>query len=181
MGRSNLAGEASRGEPASRNASEPGSASLHQSRAASLPDLRKPDTRREAMGASTGGALRGERGRRVGTDRSRNLGDPAGWGSEFSNDPRERHNPGSGPVRESDWPIVAKKRVTTVERRGRNVSASCKKGRIPLGLRRLRILWTAARGSELPETFSPETRTSQGVKWGRLWGRPHECPVAKLS
>jgi hypothetical protein len=63
----------------SRNTSEPDSASLCEPRAASLADVMKPDTGGEAMGASNRRALRGGWGRRIGTDQSRNLGDPAEW------------------------------------------------------------------------------------------------------
>jgi hypothetical protein len=66
------------------------------------------------------GAFRGERGQRVGTDQSRSLGDPARRGGVDPRRSRGKHNPGSGPERESERPIVAKKRVTTVERRGRS-------------------------------------------------------------
>ena len=47
---------------------EPVSASLHQSKVASLPDLLKPVTDQEATGMCTGWAFRGERGRRVSKD-----------------------------------------------------------------------------------------------------------------
>jgi hypothetical protein len=50
VGGSNLAGEALEGEPASRSASEPDSASLRRLRAAKLPDLTKPATGDEGMG-----------------------------------------------------------------------------------------------------------------------------------
>ena len=51
-------------------------------------------------------------------------GRPVGMGMKrvCPNAPRGRHNCGGGPVRESERPIVAKKRVTTVERRGRDES-----------------------------------------------------------
>jgi hypothetical protein len=39
----------------------------------------KPDTRREAMGDSSGGTSRGGRGWRAEKDRPRNLGDPTAW------------------------------------------------------------------------------------------------------
>jgi len=63
----------------SRNASEPDSASLCKVRAANLPDVMKPDTGGEVMGESSRRALRGGWGWRMGTDQSRNLGDPAEW------------------------------------------------------------------------------------------------------
>jgi len=47
---------------------EPVSASLHQSKVASLPKVLKPVTDQEATGMGTGRAFRGERGRRVSTD-----------------------------------------------------------------------------------------------------------------
>ena len=67
-------------EPASRSASEPVPASLHNLRAANLPDERKPDTRREEIFTSNGGPLRGERGQRAGK-----VG-LAGWEAERSGD-----------------------------------------------------------------------------------------------
>jgi len=78
----------------------------------------KPAASDEAMGASSRWACRGERGQRVETDRPRNLGDPAGWRRRRRQRSEGIHNLGSGPDRESDRPIVAGKRVTTVERRG---------------------------------------------------------------
>ena len=63
-------------EPASRSASEPTSASLHQSRAANLSEKPKPATRREAMFTSSGGAFRGERGQRAGKVGLGRLGGP---------------------------------------------------------------------------------------------------------
>jgi hypothetical protein len=47
---------------------EPVSASLHQLKVASLPELLKPVTDQEATGICTGRAFRGERGRRVSKD-----------------------------------------------------------------------------------------------------------------
>ena len=47
---------------------EPVSASLHQLKVASLPELLKPVTDQEATGIGTGRAFRGERGRRVSKD-----------------------------------------------------------------------------------------------------------------
>jgi hypothetical protein len=49
---------------------EPVSASLHQSKVASLPKVLKPVTDQEAMGMGTDRAFRGERGRRVSKDRT---------------------------------------------------------------------------------------------------------------
>lgn len=57
----------------------------------------------------------------MGTERPRNLGDPAQRDGLCVGGPAGRHNRiGGGCGRESDWPIVARKRVTTVERRGRS-------------------------------------------------------------
>ncbi len=79
VSRSNPAGGNRGSKPASRSASEPDSASLFKLRAAKLPDLMKPDTGGEVMGASSRRALRGGWGRRMGIDQSKNLGDPAEW------------------------------------------------------------------------------------------------------
>lgn len=117
VSRSNPAGEALGGEPASRSGSEPGSASVHNLSVASLPNELKPAIGGEETSASTRRTLRGERGQRAGTDRSRNLGDPPEWGRRPQR--REgRHNLPEGSGRESDRPIVARKRVMTEERRG---------------------------------------------------------------
>jgi hypothetical protein len=66
-------------EPASRSASEPKSASLHQVRVASLPDQLKPAIRGEGTFISSAGTLRGERGQRAGKVRLGSLGDPGAW------------------------------------------------------------------------------------------------------
>src|ERR1039458_102945 len=66
-----------------------------QLRAAKLPYVMKPDTGGEAMGASSHRALRGGWGRRMGTDQSRNLGDPAEWSAQAGQRPRGIHNPGA--------------------------------------------------------------------------------------
>ena len=63
-------------EPASRSASEPETASLHQVRVANLSDVPKPEIRREAMFISSGGTLRGQRGQRAGKVGLGRLGDP---------------------------------------------------------------------------------------------------------
>ena len=77
--RGNPFGEASKGEPVSRSASEPVSASLKVKELASPPYRMKPDdTGDEAMGRCSRRSSRGERGQRAGKDQPRNLGDPAG-------------------------------------------------------------------------------------------------------
>jgi hypothetical protein len=74
------------------------------------------------MSASTCSISRGRYGQRMWKGRSRNLGDPA--------ECRQRqhlggmNNPRRGSGRKSDGPIVARKRVTTVERRGLTVNMS---------------------------------------------------------
>ena len=81
--------------------------------------------------ASTCRTFRGGWGQRAGKDQSRNLGDPAG---------RERKRPtawresitANGPGRESERPIVARKRVTPVERRGLTGNMFCKRREIRL-------------------------------------------------
>jgi hypothetical protein len=113
-------GEASRGEPASRSASELEAASLHQAKVASLSEMMKPATDDEATGECSRRAFRGERRQRVGTERSRNLGDPAQVDEKCVRRRAGMHNCASGCGRESDRLIVARKRVTTVERRGRS-------------------------------------------------------------
>ena len=55
----------------------------------------------------------------MGTERPRNLGDPTPLDGLCVRRRAGMHNGASGGGRESDRPIVARKRVTTVERRGR--------------------------------------------------------------
>ncbi len=102
----------------SRSVSEPDSVSLRLVKAASLSKVRKPEISGEVMGASSRWAFRDGWGRRAETDRLRKLGGPAGW--ERSQPGAGRHNLFCGPGRESDRPIVAKKRLIPVERRGRS-------------------------------------------------------------
>lgn len=75
--RSNPQGEARRGEPASRNAIELDSASLHKVGAANLPDWTKPAIVGEAALVCSRRAPRGDWRQRAGKEKSRNLGDPA--------------------------------------------------------------------------------------------------------
>ncbi len=105
--RSNPQTEARNGEPASRNESELDSASLRYLRVAKLPEMLKPVIGGEETFASSRQALRGGWRRRVGKDNSRNLRGPTS---------------AKALGRESDGPIVAKKRLTRVERRGPTVS-----------------------------------------------------------
>jgi hypothetical protein len=75
--RSNPQGEARCGEPASRNAIELDSASLHKVGAANLPDWMKPAIVGEAALECSRWAPRGDWRQRVGKEKSSNLGDPA--------------------------------------------------------------------------------------------------------
>ena len=111
-------GEASGGEPASRSASELESASLRTVKVASLSEMLKPDTDGEATGECNHRAFRGGRRQRAGTERPRNLGDPAQLDGLCVRRRAGMHNCARGCGRESDRPIVARKRVMTVERRG---------------------------------------------------------------
>jgi hypothetical protein len=56
----------------------------------------------------------------VGIERPRNLGDPVQCDGLCVGGRAGRHNRAAGCGRESERPIVARKRVTTVERRGRS-------------------------------------------------------------
>jgi len=105
--RSNPQAEARRGEPASRNASELDSASLHYTGVTILPDRVKSATGDEATPASSRRAPRGDWRQRAGKEKSRNLRGPA---REFA------------PRRESDGPIVAWKGLIRPERRGPTVN-----------------------------------------------------------
>ena len=63
-------------KPASRSASEPETASLHQVRVANLSDVPKPEIRREVIFICSGGTFRGKRGQRAGKVGLGSLGDP---------------------------------------------------------------------------------------------------------
>ena len=102
----------------SRSESKPVSASLHKTvGTASLPEKVKPDMSGiEIMSEGSQTVLRGDSGQRAETDRSRNLGDPAGcWKQQRRGG---INNPAFGSGRESDRLIVARMRVMTVEQRG---------------------------------------------------------------
>ena len=75
--RSNPQDEARCGEPASRNAIELDSASLHKVGAANLPDWTKPAIIGEAALECSRWAPRGDWSQRVGKEKSSKLGDPA--------------------------------------------------------------------------------------------------------
>jgi hypothetical protein len=82
--------------------------------------MMKPATDGEATGKSSRRTFRGERRQRAETERSRNLGDPAQQNGMNVRFRVGRHNHAGCCGRESDRLIVARKRVTTVERRGRS-------------------------------------------------------------
>jgi len=82
--------------------------------------MMKPATGGEATGKSSRRAFRGGWGQRAGKERPRNLGDPVQCDGLRVVDGVGRHNHTGGCGRESDRLIVARKRVTTVERRGRS-------------------------------------------------------------
>jgi hypothetical protein len=72
--RSNPQGEARKGKPASRNAIELDSASLHKVGAANLPDLLKPVIVGQVTLESSRRVPRGDWRQRVGKEKSSNLG-----------------------------------------------------------------------------------------------------------
>jgi hypothetical protein len=93
----------------SRNASEPETASLNKVEAASPPERMKPDIYEEAIGRSTHGASRGERGQHAGTDQTgtwetRRVGD-----GDIRDSLQEHITEQAWPGRESERPIVAGK------------------------------------------------------------------------
>src|SRR5579862_6102459 len=106
-GRSNPQGEARRGEPASRKASELDSASLRYEGVTNLPKKVKSATAGEATPASNRRTPRGGWRGRAGKEKPRNLRDP--WWAEK-------------PARESEDLIVARKGLTRLERRGSTVN-----------------------------------------------------------
>ena len=106
----------------SRSNREPTVASLRKVGTASLPEMVKPEMDGEATNKRTHSVPRGSVGQRAENDRSRNLGYPAEcW---YQQRRGGMNNPASDSGRESDRPIVARKRVTTVEREGLTVEAS---------------------------------------------------------
>ena len=108
--RSNPQGEARRGEPASRNASELDSASLHKVGAANLPEWTKPAIVGEAALECSRWAPRGDWRQRVGKEKSSNLGDPAVEG-KVGEDQRPRR-------RESEGIVVAGKQGNSCGAKG---------------------------------------------------------------
>jgi hypothetical protein len=105
MGLANL-----QGEYASRNASEPDSASIGIRRWPVRPTRMKPDkTDREATGICSDRTFRGGWGQRAWKDQPRSLGGPVGWEAKATNAPRE-YIIAARPGRESERPIVAEKR-----------------------------------------------------------------------
>ena len=93
--RSNPQGEARCGEPASRNASELDSASLHKVGAANLQDWTKPAIVGEAALECSRRAPRGDWIQRAGKEKSSNLGDPADGGKVgVVHRPRRRESEG---------------------------------------------------------------------------------------
>ena len=97
--------------------------------AANLPELVKPDMDPEATSVCRGSANRGDWERRARKDMPRNLGDPTRW--RRSNRVAEcirRHGPG----RKSDAFIVARKGVTTLERRDATVGQRSTRQGVPL-------------------------------------------------
>jgi len=130
--RSNPQGEARCGEPASRNASELDSASLHKVGAANLPELPKPATVGEATLERSRQAPRGDWRQRAGKEKSRNLRTEAKRRKPAVGSPkgeRSEANPAwaTAPCRESEDPIVARKGLKSLERRGSAVSAQLSK------------------------------------------------------
>ena len=76
---------------------------------ASPPTRMKPDTGGEATGTSSHRTFRGGWGQRAWIDQSRSLGGPAGWEFKATNALRE-YITVVRPSRESERPIIAKKR-----------------------------------------------------------------------
>ena len=96
-----------KGEPVSRNASELDSASLHYEGVTKLPEMLKSAIAGEATPTSNRRTPRGDWRRRAGKEKSRNLRDP---------------RRAATPPRESDDLIVARKGLTSLERRGSTVN-----------------------------------------------------------
>ena len=98
--------------------------------AANLPEMVKPETDPEATSVCRGSANRGDWERRARKDMPRNLGDPTRW--RRSNCVAECIRL-CGPGRKSDAFIVARKRVTTAERRDATVGQPSSIQGVPLG------------------------------------------------
>jgi RNA-directed DNA polymerase len=80
---------------------------------ASLPEMVKPDTGREATSIRSGRVPRGESGRRMSKDQFRNLGDPTGCSYRMgmrTDNRKPEYITVSGPCRESEGVTVALKR-----------------------------------------------------------------------
>ncbi len=107
---SNSGVEAPWNEPVSRSANEPNTASLRKVRATNLPDMPKSATRREVIFTSNGEVLRGERGQRTGKVELGRLGDPCHRLRDKRSEGRVKSIRRVLGARESERPIVVKKR-----------------------------------------------------------------------
>jgi hypothetical protein len=128
--RSNPQGEARCGEPASRNAIEFDSASLHKVGAVNLPDWTKPAIIGEATLERSRWAPRGDWRQRVGKEKSSNLGDPADGGKVGVDQRLHR--------RESEGIVVAGKQGNSCGAKGSYCKSETIGRSIPACHRRLR-------------------------------------------
>jgi hypothetical protein len=146
----------------SRSESELDSASLHKAKVANLAERMKPATDGEETGESSRWAFRGDWRQRVGKERSRNLGDPTWRDAKVSEALEGRHNRQGGCGRESDRPIVARKRVMTVERRGRSQYALMSEEEWPRHRRRRSRSWLRWIAAPVPDRLVADRRCARG-------------------
>jgi len=108
--RSNPQAEALASKPASRNPSELDSASLHLLGVTNLPDMLKSVINEEAILECIRWTPRGDWRQRAGKEKSRNLRDPQGLRMSVTGEV-------NSPLWKSDTFIVARKGLTSLERR----------------------------------------------------------------
>ena len=131
MDESNPLHEASGNESVGRRNHEPKSASLSTSGVTNLLKLVKSDTGRDKIPEETDQTPRGERGQHAEKEQSRNLGGPCE--QCVGHKPNKgNHNLDTGTQRESEGSIVARKEVTTLERRDLTADARRQKYTDPL-------------------------------------------------
>ena len=117
MAEGNPSHEAPRSESAGRSNSEPELASLQSTGVTNLQERVKSGTERDKISEKSVQAPRGYKGQHVEKEQSRNLGGPHEQCTRHKPN-RGNHNAGLVSSRESEGSIVAKKEVTTLERRG---------------------------------------------------------------
>ena len=174
--RSNPQGEARCSEPASRNASELDSASLHKVGLANLPDRTKPAIIGEATLVRSRWTPRGDWRQRVGKEKPRNLRGPAAGGKAGVDHRACR--------RESEGIVVVKKQGNSCGAKGSRCQRETIERSSSACLVRLRINAVSRRWNRKPKMMlagepdagNPQVRFDEGEQRG--WRKP---PVALYS